>query len=45
MKRFYNSPEVELNYINSAECITASGDRAYDENSNDQDVEAGAWAN
>ncbi|MBQ9113196.1 MAG: hypothetical protein IJY08_06415 [Clostridia bacterium] len=46
MKKFYNCPEAEINYINSSDCITVSGgDRtAYDNNSLDQDITVGDWA-
>ena len=40
MKKFYNSPEMELKFINSFDCITVSDGRAT-EGVNDQEVGVG----
>lgn len=39
MKKFYNSPEMELNYVNSFDCIASSGDYTAFEGVKDQEVD------
>ena len=40
MKKFYNSPEMELKFINSFDCITVSDGRAMDD-VYDQEINVG----